>query len=95
VHEPPVAMVVVEDPYGFDTDIGDKIDILNRERERLRALEPSLSDVKSSGEFITASDKVKQTPAYLELAKSIEEKQAALKCRRPTKNLTAERIARG
>jgi hypothetical protein len=80
VHEPPVAMVVVEDPYGFDTDIGDKIDILNRERERLRALEPSLSDVKSSGEFITASDKAKQTPAYLELAKSIEEKQAELKC---------------
>jgi hypothetical protein len=36
--------------------------------------------VKSSREFILASDKARQTPAYLELAKSIEEKQAALKC---------------
>jgi hypothetical protein len=36
--------------------------------------------VKSWREFAAACEKAKQTPAYLELAKSIEEKQAALKC---------------
>jgi hypothetical protein len=80
VDEPPVAMVVVEDPYGFDKDIGDQLESINRDRERLRALEPRLSDVKSSREFIAALEKAKQSTAYLELAKSIEEKRAALKC---------------
>jgi hypothetical protein len=36
--------------------------------------------VKSSREFFAALEKAKQTTAYLELAKSIEEKQAALEC---------------
>jgi hypothetical protein len=80
VGEPPVAMVVVEDPYGFDADIADKLETINREQERLRAFEPRLSDVKSSSEFIAAQEKATQTTAYLELAKSIEEQQAALRC---------------
>jgi hypothetical protein len=80
VDEPPVAMTVVEDPYGFDADIADKLENISRDQERLRAFEPRLSDVKSSREFYAACEKAKQTTAYLELAKSIEEKQAALEC---------------
>jgi hypothetical protein len=75
--EPPVAMVVVEDPYGFDTDVGDKLETINRDRERLHVL-PRLSDVKSSHEFYAALEKAKQT--NLELAKSVDEKLAALRC---------------
>jgi hypothetical protein len=75
--EPPVAMVVVEDPYGFDADIGDKLETINRDRERLHVL-PRLSDVKSSHEFYAALEKAKQT--NLELAKSVDEKLAALRC---------------
>jgi hypothetical protein len=91
VGEPPVAMVVVEDAYGFDADIADKLETINRDQERLRALEPRLSDVRSSHEFFAACEKAKQTTAYLELAESIEEKQATLKCPPTYKELDSRR----
>jgi hypothetical protein len=80
VDQPAVAMTVVEDPYGFDADIANKFETINRDQERLRTFGPRLSDVRSSREFKIACEKAKQTTAYLELAKSIEEKRAALKC---------------
>src|SRR4029077_8706687 len=42
--EAPVAMIVVDDPYGFDADIADKLETIHRDEERLRSLEPRLSD---------------------------------------------------
>ena len=78
--EAPVARIVVDDPYGFNADIADKLETIHRDQERLRSLEARLSDAKSSREFVAVYKKAKQTPAYLQLAKSIEEKQAALKC---------------
>jgi hypothetical protein len=88
VDEAPVARTVVDDLYGFDADIADKLESIHRDQERLRSLEPSVSDARSSAkslqEFVAiynkADEKAKQAPAYLELAKNIAEKQAALKC---------------
>jgi hypothetical protein len=84
VEEAPAARAVVDDPYGFNPDIADKLESIHRDQERLRSLEPRVSDArnsaKSSREFVAIYEKAKQAPAYLELAKSIEEKQAALKC---------------
>jgi hypothetical protein len=87
----PVAMTVVEDPYGFDADIGDKLQSILRDQERLRSLEARYLDSMNIHEFIAASEKAKQTPAYLELAKSIEEQQAALKCPPTYKELDSRR----
>jgi hypothetical protein len=84
VEEAPAARAVVDDPYWFNPDIADKLESIHRDQERLRSLEPRVSDArnsaKSSREFVAIYEKAKQAPAYLELAKSIEEKQAALKC---------------
>ena len=80
VDEAPVARTVVDDPYGFDADIADKLESIHRDQERLRSLEPLLSGPKGLPESFAAYEKAKQTPAYLELAKNIAEKQAALKC---------------
>jgi hypothetical protein len=80
VDEAPVARTVVDDPYGFDADIADKLESIHRDQERLRSLEARTSDGKSRQEYFAACEKAKQTPAYLELAKTIAEKQAALKC---------------
>ena len=84
VEEAPAARAVVDDPYGFNPDIADKLESIHRDQERLRSLEPRVSDAwnsaKSSREFVAIYEKAKQAPAYLELAKSIEEKQAGLKC---------------
>jgi hypothetical protein len=80
VDEAPVARAVVDDPYGFDADIADKLESIHRDQERLRSLEPLLSGPKGMPEYSAAYEKAKQAPAYLELAKIIAEKQAALKC---------------
>ena len=67
-------MMVVDDPYGFNPEM---LESLHRDVERLRALEPpqveSFSPEKSA-EYGAALEKVKQTPAYLELEKSIADK---------------------
>jgi hypothetical protein len=89
-------MTVVEDPYGFDADIGDKLESILQDQQRLRALESGPSDAKSRDDHFATCEKAKRTPEYLELVKSIEEKQAALKCPPTYKELdTADRIARG
>jgi hypothetical protein len=36
----PVPMTVVEDPYGFDADIGNKLESILQDQKRLRSLEP-------------------------------------------------------
>jgi hypothetical protein len=76
-------MIVVDDPYGFDADIADKLETIHRDQERLRSLEPRLSDPKTLPnlrEYVAACKKAKQTTPYPELAKRIAEEQAALKC---------------
>jgi hypothetical protein len=78
--EAPVAMVVLDDPYGFDADIGDTLETIHRDQETLRSLQPRLSDSKTLREHVAACEKAKQTTPYLELAKRIAEEQAALKC---------------
>ena len=78
--EAPVAMVVLDDPYGFDADIADKLETIHRDQERLRSLEARTSDANSRQEYFAACEKAKQTTTYLELAKRIAEEQAALKC---------------
>src|SRR4029077_9989625 len=73
-------MVVLDDPYGFDADIADKLETIHRDQERLRSLEARTSDAKSRQEYFAACEKAKQTTTYLELAKRIAEEQAASKC---------------
>ena len=68
-------MTIVDDPYGFDANIGDAAESIHQDQARLGALMPQNSD-----DYFAACEKVKQTPEYLELKKSIAEKQAALKC---------------
>jgi hypothetical protein len=67
-------MMVVDDPYGFNPEM---LETLHRDVERLRALEPpqveSFSPEKYA-EYRAALEKVKQTPAYLELEHSIADK---------------------
>ena len=66
IDEFPVAMTVLDDPYGFDADIADKLDTIHRE-------------AKSSDDLTGVSEKAKET-TDLEVANGVEEKQAALKC---------------
>jgi hypothetical protein len=94
VDEPPVAMTVVEDPYGFDADIADKLETINRDEARLSALAPPGTG-RDLRELSAASEKAEQTTAYLELEKNIAGKQAKLTCPPTTRNSIADRIARG
>jgi hypothetical protein len=81
-NEAPSEMRVVDDPYGFGADIGDTQKSIDQDEERLRSLvravpRPAQGD---GHRFVAACEKAQQTPEYLELKKSIAEKQAALKC---------------
>jgi hypothetical protein len=90
-------MMVVDDPYGFNPEM---LETLHRDVERLRALEPpqveSFSPEKYA-EYRAALEKVKQTPAYLELEHSIADKfpstykelDSKLEEKRKTRPLTA------
>ena len=83
-NEAPSEMRVVDDPYGFGADIGDTQKSIDQDEERLRSLvravpRPAQGD---GHRFVAACEKAQQTPEYLELKKSIAEKQAALKCPR-------------
>ena len=79
-NEAPGEMRVVDDPYGFGADIGDTQKSIEQAQERLRSLRPAGSTGQGIEEYFAADKKAQQTPAYLELEKSIAEKQAALKC---------------
>lgn len=79
VDEAPGEMIVVEDPYEFDAHIGDTLEFIHQDQERLRALEP-VGNWHDFRDYVAALEKVKQTSAYLELKKRIADKQAALKC---------------
>src|SRR5262249_30351614 len=72
--KPQPEIMAVDDPYGFNPEM---LESLHRDVERLRALEPphveSFSPEKYA-EYDAALEKVKQTPAYLELEKSIADK---------------------
>jgi hypothetical protein len=65
VDEAPVAMIVLDDPHGFDADIADKLETIHQDQERLRSLGPRLSDSKTSQEFKAACEKAKQTTTCL------------------------------
>jgi hypothetical protein len=83
VNEAPGQMIVIEDPYGFDADIGDTLESIHQDQKRLHALEPRIATLENGHdveEYVAACEKVKRTTAYRELEKSIAEKQAALKC---------------
>ena len=75
-NEAPSEMTVVDDPYGFDANIGDTQKAIEQAQEQLRSLRPATS----TEDYFAADEKAQQTPEYLELKKSIAEKQAALKC---------------
>jgi hypothetical protein len=75
IDEAPSEMTVVDDPYGFDVDIADALESIHQDQARLGALMPQNLD-----DYFAVCEKVKQTTEYLELEKSIAEKQAALKC---------------
>ena len=82
-NEAPSEMTIVDDPYGFDANIADAVESIHQDQARLGALMPTLSRAntwKNLDECLAACEKVKQTTQYLELEKSIAEKQAALKC---------------
>jgi uncharacterized protein YnzC (UPF0291/DUF896 family) len=68
-------MTVVDDPYGFDANIGDTQKAIEQAQDQLRSLRPT-----STEDYFAADEKAQQTPAYLELKNGIAEKQAALKC---------------
>jgi hypothetical protein len=74
-NEAPSEMRVVDDPYGFGADMGDAVESIHQDQARLGSLMPQNLD-----DYFAACEKVKQTTEYLELEKSIAEKQAALKC---------------
>jgi hypothetical protein len=83
-NEAPGEMRVVDD-YGFGADIGDTQKSIEQAQERLRSLlrdvaTPAQGDGQWFDSWLAACKKAQQTPAYLELEKSIAEKQAALKC---------------
>src|SRR4029077_16208730 len=84
-NEAPSKMTVVDDPYGFDVDIGDRHKSIEQAQERLDSLlravpHPAEGDGQGFDRWLAACEKAQQTPEYLELKKSIAEKQAALKC---------------
>jgi hypothetical protein len=74
-------MTVVDDPYGFDGDIGDRLESIQRDQDRLRYLVLAIPfptpgdgqgvDRQEVEEYITARKKAEQTAAYLELEKII------------------------
>ena len=84
-NEAPGEMRVVDDPYGFGADIGDRHKSIEQAQERLDSLlravpTPAQGDGQGFDRWLAACKKAKQTPEYLELEKSIAEKQEALKC---------------
>jgi hypothetical protein len=83
-------MIVVEDPYGFDPET---LDSLRQDQERLRALEPPQDEQgwpESYAEYRSALEKVKETPAYVNLRNALQTNSRPI-----TRNSTADRIARG
>jgi len=84
-------MMVVDDPYGFNPEM---LESLHRDVERLRALEPPQDKEfrpENYAEYRAALEKVKQTPAYLELEKSIADKFPSNKTREVL--LKADRVS--
>jgi hypothetical protein len=83
-------IIVVEDPYGFDADIGDRLKSMHQDEEQLRSLIRSVpfphvgnrteKDREALSRYRATCEDVKQTKEYLALEKSIAEQQAALKC---------------
>jgi hypothetical protein len=75
VEEAPAARAVVDDPYGFNPDIADKLESIHRDQERLRSLEPRVSDArnsaKSSREFVAIYEKAKQHQHTLNLQRAL------------------------
>jgi hypothetical protein len=67
--------MVGEDPYGFDPET---LESLRQDQERLRALLKRHEDEQglpwNFAEYYAALEKVKQTPAYVELEKRIADK---------------------
>jgi hypothetical protein len=100
-NEAPSEMTVVDDPYGFGADIGDTLKSIHQDEERLCSVVRAIPtpaqgdrqevDSQEFDRYMAACEKVKQTPAYLELEKSIAEKQAALKCPPNYKELDSRR----
>jgi hypothetical protein len=82
--------IVVEDPYGFDANIGDRLESMHQDEEQLRALISSVpfprvghrqeKDREDLSRYFAACEDVRQTKEYVALEKSIAEQQAALKC---------------
>jgi len=74
-------MKLAEDPYGFDAHIGDTVEAIRRDERRLRDLEPSKDTIGKDWEgYRAACREVEKSPEFIELEKSVAEKQATLKC---------------
>jgi hypothetical protein len=77
-------IIVVEDPYGFDADIGDRLKSMHQDEEQLRSLGHSIPrpsmDRQNLDSYLAAWEKLRQTKEYLALEKNIAEQKAALKC---------------
>jgi hypothetical protein len=75
LEETRAALMVDEDPYGFDPEI---LESLSQDQERSRALLKRHEDGQGLpwdfAEYYAALEKVKQTPAYVELEKRIADK---------------------
>ena len=70
MEEAPAARAVVDDPYGFNPDIADKLESIHRDQEKLRSLEPRVNSAKSSGEFLAIYEKLSKHQHTLNLQRA-------------------------
>jgi hypothetical protein len=76
--EAPTEMRVVDDPYGFDADLVDKVASIDHDQEQLDATMPF--PARRALYEVRTGKKIPKTAVQLELESRIAEKQAALKC---------------
>jgi len=96
VDETGVGMKLAEDPYGFDAHIGDTVEAIRRDEQRLRDLEPSKETVDKDLEgYRAACRELRNHQNSLSLRKALRRNKLRLNARPNTTNSTAARIARG
>jgi hypothetical protein len=72
VDETGLEMKLAEDPYGFDAHIGDTVEVIRRDEQRLRDLEPSKENIEKDWEgYRAACRELKKSSEFIELRKAL------------------------